>query len=74
MQVMQKIVTHPWFNDNVEQAVKLYSSFLTRLRTISIAFHLEGQMFKRLNGDPSFSFTPPHNIPLREQYEPGGGQ
>jgi predicted 3-demethylubiquinone-9 3-methyltransferase (glyoxalase superfamily) len=70
---MQKITTFLTFNDQAEEAVKLYvslfkdSKILNTMRigevpgqmgtVISISFQLAGQDFTALNGGPSFSFA-----------------
>ena len=65
---MQKITTFLTFNDQAEQAAKLYTSIFKNsriLRTMpgpngtvmGLTFELEGQLFNALNGGPSFSFA-----------------
>jgi predicted 3-demethylubiquinone-9 3-methyltransferase (glyoxalase superfamily) len=70
---MQKITTFLTFNDQAEEAVKLYvslfkdSKILNTMRigevpgqtgtVISISFQLAGQEFTALNGGPSFQFA-----------------
>jgi predicted 3-demethylubiquinone-9 3-methyltransferase (glyoxalase superfamily) len=65
---MQKITTFLTFNDQAEEAVKLYTSIFKDSKitssmpgpngtVISLAFQLEGQNFIALNGGPSFSFA-----------------
>ena len=63
----QKITTFLTFNDQAEEAVKLYVSVFKNSRVtntmragdrvISVQFELEGQEFIALNGGPSFSFA-----------------
>ncbi|HEX4743197.1 MAG TPA: VOC family protein [Candidatus Limnocylindria bacterium] len=63
----QKITTFLTYNDQAEEAVKLYVSVFKNSkvtntmragdRVISVQFELEGQEFIALNGGPSFSFA-----------------
>ncbi|MDQ3266887.1 MAG: VOC family protein [Myxococcota bacterium] len=65
---MQKITTFLMFNDQAEEAVKLYSSVFkdSKLGSISrgpdgkamsVNFELEGQPFMAFNGGPHFKFS-----------------
>ena len=65
---MQKITTFLTFNDQAEEAMKLYTSIFKNSRIVSTTpgpdgkvmsgeFELEGQRFIALNGGPSFTFA-----------------
>lgn len=65
---MQKITPFLWFDDNLEDAVKFYTSIFKNSTTsnlmpgpgeklMSATFQLEGQEFIALNGGPIFKFT-----------------
>ena len=68
---MQKITTFLTFNNQAEEAVKLYTSLfknsainrygkgapVTEGTVMSISFQLHGQEFMALNGGPSFTFA-----------------
>ncbi len=68
---MQKVTAHLTFNNQAEEAVKLYTSIFknsgidrvvryegTPTGTVTfIEFHLGGQPFLALNGGPHFTFT-----------------
>jgi predicted 3-demethylubiquinone-9 3-methyltransferase (glyoxalase superfamily) len=64
----QKITTFLTFNDQAEQAAKLYTSLFKGSKItstspgpggkiMSVSFELEGQAYIALNGGPSFSFA-----------------
>jgi predicted 3-demethylubiquinone-9 3-methyltransferase (glyoxalase superfamily) len=67
---MQKITTFLWFNDQAEEAAKLYVSIFKKGSKITgrqktpdgkvmgVNFKLQGQEFMALNGGPHFKFTP----------------
>ncbi|MBA4407293.1 hypothetical protein C0389_08470 [bacterium] len=70
---MQKITPFLWFDNNLEEAMKFYSSVFKNskignvIRTssegpngqvVTASFELEGQKFMALNGGPHFTFTP----------------
>ncbi len=56
-----------WFNNDLEQAIALYSSIFKNFRTHNInrmdgrvfgaEFEIEGQKFNALNGGPTYAFT-----------------
>lgn len=57
-----KIIPFLWFNDNAQEAVKLYTSIFKNSRIIQLSpmvstFELEGQRLMALNGGPVFAFT-----------------
>jgi predicted 3-demethylubiquinone-9 3-methyltransferase (glyoxalase superfamily) len=59
---MQKITPFLWFDGNVEEAVKFYTSVFKNARVISqnpmtATFEIEGQEFMALNGGPQFKFN-----------------
>ncbi len=65
---MQKITPFLWFDGNLEDAVKFYTSIFKNSTTtnlmpdpggklMSATFQLEGQEFIALNGGPMFKFT-----------------
>jgi predicted 3-demethylubiquinone-9 3-methyltransferase (glyoxalase superfamily) len=70
---MQKITTFLWFNDNAEEAIKLYTSIFknskvlsesrypsengTSGKLMSATIQLEGQEIMVLNGGPEFKFN-----------------
>lgn len=64
----QKITTFLTFDDQAEQAAKLYTSLFERSKitgvspgpdgkVMSVSFELDGQSYIALNGGPSFSFA-----------------
>jgi predicted 3-demethylubiquinone-9 3-methyltransferase (glyoxalase superfamily) len=69
---MQKITPFLWFNDNIEEALTLYTSVFKNSQIVSMnrgggdnestvtsaTFHLEGQPFLAFNGGPHFTFNP----------------
>jgi predicted 3-demethylubiquinone-9 3-methyltransferase (glyoxalase superfamily) len=57
-----KIVPFLWFDNNVEDAVKFYTSIFKKSKIIQLhpmvsTFELEGQRIMALNGGPTFKFT-----------------
>lgn len=65
---MQKIVPYLWFDNQAEEAAKLYVSLFpnSSLGSVSrgpdgtvfmVTFQLDGQQFMALNGGPRFQFT-----------------
>ena len=66
---MQKITPFLWFDNNIEEAIELYTSVFKNAkvhnvthmpgmdRAFSATFELEGQEFMALNGGPMFKFT-----------------
>ncbi|NMO14234.1 VOC family protein [Pyxidicoccus fallax] len=65
---MQKITPFLMFNDQAEEAAKLYTSVFKNSRIVSVArgpngaatsvtFELEGQPFLAYNGGPTFKFS-----------------
>ncbi|WP_448702303.1 VOC family protein [Mucilaginibacter sp. AW1-3] len=69
MKAMQKITPFLWFDNNIEEAIELYTSVFKNAKVHSInhmpgkdkafsaTFELEGQEFMALNGGPMFKFT-----------------
>lgn len=62
MPVLQKISPFLWFDGQVEDAVKLYTSIFPDSRIISLnpmsaQFELGGLQIMALNGGPAFKFT-----------------
>jgi len=60
---MEKITPFLWFNNNLEEAIRFYTSIFDNskvhmLTPMSATFELDGQKFHGLNGGPMFSFTP----------------
>jgi predicted 3-demethylubiquinone-9 3-methyltransferase (glyoxalase superfamily) len=59
---MQKIAPCLWFNNQVEEAVLLYTSIFKDSKILStvitMEFELFGQQFMALNGGPAYQFTP----------------
>ena len=66
---MQKITPFLWFDNQAEEAVKLYTSIFNNSKTTSLmrmpdgkvltaGFQLDGQSFAALNGGPQFKFNP----------------
>jgi predicted 3-demethylubiquinone-9 3-methyltransferase (glyoxalase superfamily) len=65
---MKKIRPFLWFNDQAEEATKLYVSLFKNSKIVdvtrsdgnvrSVTFELEGQEFIAFNGGPHFAFTP----------------
>jgi predicted 3-demethylubiquinone-9 3-methyltransferase (glyoxalase superfamily) len=64
----QKITTFLTFDDQAEEAAKLYTSLFDRSKitatspgpggkAMSVSFELDGQSYLALNGGPSFSFA-----------------
>jgi len=59
---MQKITPFLWYNGNVEDAVKFYTSVfktskVLKLSPMSAIIELEGQQLNLFNGGPMFKFT-----------------
>jgi len=66
---MQKITPFLWFDNNIEEAIELYTSVFKNAKVhginhipgmdkaFSATFELEGQEFMALNGGPMFKFT-----------------
>jgi len=65
---MQKITPFLWFDNNLQEAMKFYTSIFKNSKVISpipgpggtlmgATFELEGQQFMGLNGGPMFKFT-----------------
>ncbi|OCX51266.1 hypothetical protein BEL04_20465 [Mucilaginibacter sp. PPCGB 2223] len=66
---MQKITPFLWFDNNIEEAIELYTSVFKNSKVhninhmpgmdkaFSATFELEGQEFMALNGGPMFKFT-----------------
>ena len=66
---MQKITPFLWFDNNIEEAIELYTSVFKNAKVGDIThmpgmdkafaatFELEGQQFMALNGGPMFKFT-----------------
>ena len=65
---MKSVTPFLWFDDNLEEAVELYTSLFPEAkvgdinrgpdgRAFSADFELAGQAFKALNGGPQFPFT-----------------
>jgi predicted 3-demethylubiquinone-9 3-methyltransferase (glyoxalase superfamily) len=63
-----KITPFLWYNDNLEEAVKFYTSIFKKSKVLSMprmgngkvftaTFELEGQRFMGLNGGPQFKFN-----------------
>jgi|SRR5579872_221204 len=75
---MQKITTFLWFDNQAEEAAKLYVSLFKNSKIGSISrydagpgpkgsvmmvqFELDGQEFMALNGGPAYKFTPAISI------------
>jgi predicted 3-demethylubiquinone-9 3-methyltransferase (glyoxalase superfamily) len=62
MATVQKIAPFLWFDGNMEDAVKLYTSILpdakiTSINPMSAQFELCGVAFMALNGGPHFKFS-----------------
>lgn len=68
MTLGQKITPFLWFNDDAEDAAKLYTSLFPDSKVLSsspgpggkpmvVVFQLAGQRFQALNGGPRFKFT-----------------
>lgn len=68
LNVSQKITTYLWFDDNAEEAARLYASIFPDSRVVDVTrkedgtafvvtFELAGQQFIGLNGGPQFRFT-----------------
>ena len=60
---MQKIAPCLWFDNQVEEAVLLYTSIFKDSKILSenpqvVMFELNGTKFMGLNGGPKFKFTP----------------
>ncbi len=67
--IKQKITPFLWYNDQAEEAMKLYCSVFKKAKIISTTpgpngkiftgiFQIEEQQFYVINGGPHFSFTP----------------
>jgi predicted 3-demethylubiquinone-9 3-methyltransferase (glyoxalase superfamily) len=59
---MQKITPFLWFDGNLEEVVKYYTSVFKNARVISLnpmtaTFEIAGQEFMALNGGPQFKFN-----------------
>ncbi len=59
----QKITPFLWFDNQAEEAAKLYTSLfknskVTYVSPMVVTFQLEGQEFMALNGGPMYKFTP----------------
>jgi predicted 3-demethylubiquinone-9 3-methyltransferase (glyoxalase superfamily) len=59
---MSKLTPFLWFNTNVEEVAKYYSSIFKNAKVEfaspgMASFELEGQQFMALNGGPQFKFT-----------------
>jgi predicted 3-demethylubiquinone-9 3-methyltransferase (glyoxalase superfamily) len=59
---MQKITPFLWFDGNLEEVVKFYTSVFKNARVISLnpmtaTFEIAGQEFMALNGGPRFKFN-----------------
>ena len=65
---MKSVTPFLWFDDNLEEAIELYTSLFPEAkvgginrgpdgRAFSADFELAGQAFKALNGGPQFPFT-----------------
>lgn len=66
---MKKIIPFLWYNGNVEEVAKFYTSVFKNAKVIntngqagsmvqSVTMEIEGQQFIAFNGGPHFSFTP----------------
>lgn len=60
--MLQKIAPFLWYNDQAEQAAKLYTSIFPNSKIINVSpmmtmFELEGIEFIAFNGGPTFQFS-----------------
>ena len=60
---MRKITPFLWFDGDLKEVVKFYTSVFKNARVISqnpmtATFEIEGQEFMALNGGPHFTFSP----------------